>query len=350
MQAARAIDGRHPARRAALPLLVVANAAAFVVALASGSVGAAPGDVWNALVGLLDAAPGVDAGSTPELVVRTLRLPRAISAFAVGALLALAGAILQGLLRNGLADPYVLGVSGGAAFAALLALSLGASLWLAQAASAAGALAALALLFGLARRAFFSTNVQYAEEATTGVMLTGVMIAAFSAAGLSLLLSLATDLQLRGMVFWLLGDLAAATDLRLALLAVVALVLLLGIAVARARALDLMLRGDMLAFTQGVDVAATRRVLIVVAAAATGIAVTIAGAIGFVGFVAPHVMRLAIGNAQRVLLPAATLAGGLLVLVADTVARTALAPVTLPVGVVTALIGVPVFLWLLRRQ
>src|SRR5690606_8626865 len=105
-------------------------------------VGAAPGDVWNALVGLLDAAPGVDAGSTPELVVRTLRLPRAISAFAVGALLALAGAILQGLLRNGLADPYVLGVSGGAAFAALLALSLGASLWLAQAASAAGALAA----------------------------------------------------------------------------------------------------------------------------------------------------------------------------------------------------------------
>jgi iron complex transport system permease protein len=360
--------------RLVVALLLAATAAAFVAALAIGSVGASPGELWQALVGgtagtgatgttgtgmatgaagVTGAGGGAAAGTDPAalaLVVHALRLPRALAAFAVGALLALAGAILQALLRNALADPYVLGISGGAAVAALLALSLGAATWVAQGASAAGALLALALLFALARRAFFVSGLQHGEETTASVMLTGVMIAAFSSAGLSLLLSLATDMQLRGMVFWLLGDLTAATDLKLALLALGAVVLLLGAALTRARALDLMLRGDLLAFTQGVDVTATRRVLVVIAACATGVAVTLAGAVGFVGFVAPHVMRLLLGNAQRVLLPAAALAGGLLVLVADTVARSVLAPISLPVGVVTAMIGVPVFLWLLRRQ
>lgn len=339
------------APRLAVALLIAANAAAFVVALAIGSIGVAPGDVWQALIGGGGGGgTGATADSTMMVVVRELRLPRALSAFAVGALLALAGAILQALLRNALADPYVLGISGGAAVAALLALSFGAATWVVQGASAAGALLALALLFTLARRAFFVAGLQHGEETTASVMLTGVMIAAFSSAGLSLLLSLATDMQLRGMVFWLLGDLAAATDIRLAVFALGAAVLLLAAALTRARALDLMLRGDLLAYTQGVDVTVTRRVLVVIAACATGVAVTLAGAVGFVGFVAPHVMRLVLGNAQRVLLPASALAGGLLVLVADTVARSVLAPITLPVGVVTAMIGVPVFLWLLRRQ
>ncbi|MFZ5541012.1 MAG: FecCD family ABC transporter permease [Pseudomonadota bacterium] len=326
---------------AALPALVAAAAAAIVAALFVGSFDAPAADVLTALAG--------DRSSPLAAVVLDLRLPRALSAFAVGGLLALAGAILQALLRNPLADPYVLGVSGGAAVAALAALAAGAGLATMQAASAAGALATLALLFLLARRAFFTRDALRGESSTTGVLLTGVMIAAFAAAILSLALTLATDTQLRTMVFWLLGDLAGATDLRAALVALALLAAGVAVALKRARALDLMLRGDVLAYTQGVDVERTRRTLVLVAAIATGAAVTLAGAVGFVGFVAPHLVRMAIGNDQRTLLPGAAVAGGLLVVVADTAARTVAAPVQLPVGVVTALVGVPVFLWLLRR-
>jgi iron complex transport system permease protein len=175
------------------------------------------------------------------------------------------------------------------------------------------------------------------------------MIAAFASALLSVVLTLAPENQLRTMVFWLLGDLSGATSLphALASLAVLALVLLL--ALRHAPALNLLLRGDVQAFTQGVDVERTRRKLVLLAAVAAGTVVTQAGAVGFVGFVAPHLVRLLIGNDQRQLLPAAALAGGTLVVLADTFARSAFAPVQLPVGVVTALFGVPVFLWLLRR-
>jgi iron complex transport system permease protein len=188
------------------------------------------------------------------------------------------------------------------------------------------------------------------EQATTNVLLTGVMLAAFSAALLSLALSLAPDARLRTMVFWLLGDLSGATDMRAALMVAMLVILAFVWARSQAPALNLLLRGDLQAFTQGVRVARTRRTLVLVAALATGAAVTLAGAVGFVGFVAPHLMRLALGNDQRLLLPASMLAGGTLVLLADTVARTAFAPLQLPVGVITALIGVPVFLWLLARR
>jgi iron complex transport system permease protein len=176
------------------------------------------------------------------------------------------------------------------------------------------------------------------------------MIASFAAAILSLILSLAPDGRLRTMIFWLLGDLSAATETVPALIALGGLLLLTMVARSQGRALDLMLRGDLQAYTQGVRVAATRRRLIVVASIATAVAVTLAGPVGFVGFVAPHVVRLASGNDQRFLLPAATLMGGTLVVGADTIARTAFAPLQLPVGVMTALIGVPVFLWLLGRR
>jgi iron complex transport system permease protein len=245
----------------------------------------------------------------------------------------------------------VLGVSGGAALAALAALALGASLVTMQLAAAAGALAALALLFALAGRALLAQQATaYGDEATTRLLLAGVMIAALCAALIALVLTLAPEAQLRPMLFWLLGDLSAATDLRQALVALTLLAVALWLAARRARALDLLLRGDSQAQTQGVAVARTRRALVLIAALATGAAVLLAGAVGFVGFVAPHLLRLAIGNAQRTLLPAAALAGGLLVLAADTVARTAFAPLQLPVGVVTALIGAPAFLWLLTRR
>jgi iron complex transport system permease protein len=326
----------------ALPLLVLAALATALVALASGSVTLEPAQILAAIFGRGDAA-ATD-------VIWQLRAPRALSAFAVGAALALSGALLQSLLRNPLADPYVLGVSGGAAVAALAALAAGLGAAAVQGAAALGALTTMALLFGLARRALFTRNSLQSDQSTVAVLLTGVMLAAFAAALLSLVLSLAPDTRLRTMVFWLLGDLAGATDLRAALVALAVVAAALAVARADAQALNLMVRGDLQAYTQGVRVAPTRRRLILVSALATGVAVTLAGAVGFVGFVAPHLMRVALGNDQRVLLPASALAGGTLVLLADTVARTAFAPLQLPVGVLTALIGVPVFLWMLAHR
>jgi iron complex transport system permease protein len=328
----------HPS---ALPLL-------FLAALASGLTALAVGSVPLSIAELADALTGGDALAAD--LVWQLRAPRAIAGFAVGSGLALAGAVLQGLLRNPLADPYVLGISGGAAVAALIALAFGLGAVVVQAAAALGALATLALLFGLTRRVMFSRDVLASDQATTNVLLTGVMLAAFCAALLSLALSLAPDARLRTMVFWLLGDLSGATDVRAGLAVAALVVIAFLVARTQAPALNLMIRGDLQAFTQGVRVAHTRRTLVLVAALATGAAVTLAGAVGFVGFVAPHLMRLALGNDQRVLLPASMLAGGTLVLLADTVARTAFAPLQLPVGVLTALIGVPVFLWLLARR
>jgi iron complex transport system permease protein len=322
--------------------LVLAALGSLALALATGSVS-------GVLSALFDPSEG--AGSRSE-VLWQLRLPRALSAFAAGGLLALAGSLLQALLRNPLADAYVLGVSGGAAVGAMLALLAGGGLLGMQAGSALGAFVTLAALFLLARRAFFGrlhTAARVAEEASTSVLLTGVMLAAFAAALLSLLLALAPDVQLRSIMFWLLGDLAGATDLRAALAALAGLAVLLAAATTQARPLNLLLRGDLQAFVQGADVRRVRRRLVLVSALATATAVTLAGAIGFVGFVAPHLMRQLVGNDQRVLLPASVLAGSVLVVLADTVARTAVAPLQLPVGVLTALIGVPVFIGLVRR-
>jgi iron complex transport system permease protein len=326
----------------ALALLAVLACAALLAALGAGSVALAPAEWLGALFGR--------GGGVAETVVWQLRLPRALTGFAVGGLLALAGALLQGLLRNPLADPYVLGISGGAALAALLALLAGWPLLAVQGAAAAGAAAALALLFALAHRALFSRQDWHGEQAAAGVLLTGVMIASLSAALLALLLSAAPEAQVRPMLFWLLGDLGGAASLPAAGVALAALAVLLAVARSRAGALDLMLRGDAQAHTQGVAVARERRLLVALAACATGVAVTLAGAVGFVGFVAPHLMRFLMGNAQRALLPTSVLAGGTLVVLADTLARTAVAPLQLPVGVVTALIGAPLFLWLLTRR
>jgi iron complex transport system permease protein len=329
-------------RRYVIPALAVAGVASIVLALMVGSVAAPWSEVLGALRGQRD--------DSVAAIVLDLRLPRALSAFAVGGLLALSGALLQALLRNPLADPYVLGISGGAAVAALIALAAGAALWVMQLASAAGALVTLMFLALLARRSLFSRDLLAGDDAASGVLLTGVMIAALTAATLSLLLALAPEGRLRSMVFWLLGDLAGATDKTSAGVALFLLAVLCALALALARPLNLILRGDVAAFTQGVDVERIRRVLVVISALATGCAVTLSGAVGFVGFVAPHITRRIVGNDQRLLLPASALFGGALLVVADTIARTAVAPLQLPVGVLTALLGVPVFLWLLQHR
>jgi iron complex transport system permease protein len=314
-----------------LALLAVAAALSLLLSLAVGSVALAPGKVWAALLGRGD--------SMAVEVVRNLRLPRALAAFACGGLLALAGALMQVLLRNPLADPYVLGISGGAAVGALGAMLLGVGAGLGMGAAAfAGALAAMGLVFGLARGDGSWTQ--------TRLLLTGVIVAAGCGAVVALMLSLAPDQQLRGMLFWLMGD-AGEASAPLPTLLILAVGLI--VALFFARELNLLTRGPVLAATLGVNVAQLRLVLYFLASLLTATAVTSVGSVGFVGLVVPHLVRLLLGNDQRLLLPAATLAGAALLTLADTLARTLIAPQQLPVGVLTALIGVPVFLFLLAR-
>jgi len=312
-----------------LLLLAVALAAA-VLAIGCGSTGCTMG------VGLDD----------PTLT--QLRLQRASLAFAVGALLTMAGALLQLLLRNPLADPYVLGVSGGAAVGAVAAgLLLPAALQAVslQGGALAGSLLAIGLLFLLAQRSLVATP---SPSASPGVrlILTGVMVSTGFGALLALLLSLAPDTQLRGTLFWLMGDLDAegyGLPAWAVLLAVAAW------SIKSAPQLNVLAHGDATAQLLGLPVARLRIAILLAASAATAAAVALAGAIGFVGLVVPHALRMWLGNDQRLLLPAALLGGGAALLLADVIARVVVAPVQLPVGVVTALVGVPLFLTMLAR-
>jgi iron complex transport system permease protein len=311
--------------------LAAATLAAFALALSSGSVPIDPASVLSALL-----AP---ADETQRTIVRELRLPRAVAAFAAGGCLALAGALLQVLLRNALADPYVLGVSGGAAVGALTMMLVGAASWLVSTGAFGGALASTLIVFGLARGA--------GAWSPTRLLLTGVVIAAGWGAMVALILSLAPEAQLRGMLFWLIGDLSAP-PVAWSTLGVLALAV--AAALPFARDLNALARGEAIAAALGVDVARLPWLLFALSALLTAAAVTTAGAIGFVGLIVPHAVRLIVGNDQRVLLPAAALAGGALLLLADTLARQVAAPAQLPAGVITALVGVPVFLYLLRRE
>lgn len=328
-------------RRALLVWLVLAAAAlaAFGIALAVGSSRFAPAELLQALVSPQDSTAGD--------IVMHLRLPRALAAFATGGLLALAGALMQVLLRNPLADPYVLGLSGGASVGALGAMLLGlGALWV-NLGAGAGALAAIALVFALARRDFVRQQKFGAFDASPRLLLTGVILAAGWGAVITIMLTIAAESKLRGMLFWLMGDLNGADSWAPAMFVLAAALV---VTYPLARDLNVLLRGEALAHSLGVRVPALRRTLYLVAAAATALAVTTAGPVGFVGLVVPHALRLVLGNDQRALLPAACLAGGTLLLLADTVARSVLAPQQLPVGVITAVLGVPAFMFLLTRN
>jgi iron complex transport system permease protein len=316
---------------ATLAALAIVAIVAIAVALAAGSVALDSATVLGAL--------GGDEG-TGASIVRELRLPRALAAFATGGLLALAGALMQVLLRNPLADPYVLGLSGGAAAAALAAMLAGAAA-LAGPAAFAGALASTTLVFGLAR-----ARADSAPWTSTRLLLTGAVIAAGWGALIALMLALAPDAQVKGMLFWLIGDLSSVMS---AAPALGALALATLAALAFARDLNVLARGAHVAATLGVAVPRVTLAAHATAAFATAVAVTTAGSVAFVGLIVPHALRLLVGNDQRVLLPAAALGGGALLVLADTLARTVAAPAQLPVGVVTALIGVPVFLVLMTR-
>lgn len=314
-----------------LSLLLPIALAILVVAIATGTQGVEFARTWQALT-----LPG--SGMEREIVL-TLRLPRALAAFGVGALLALAGALLQALLRNPLADPFVLGISGGAGTLLLLAMLLGLSSSAVAGAGLLGALVSLGVLLLLAWRGGLRPQ---------RLLLAGVILSSAWGAVVTLLLALAPDAGLRGMVFWLMGDLSgvapegAATPLLGAVLALL-------LAWPLARGFDALAQGEMTARALGVPVDRLRVISLMIAAAITTLAVLTAGSIGFVGLVTPHLLRLAGLRRHRLLLPACVLGGGTLLLVADLLARSIVAPLQLPVGAVTAVIGAPMFLWMLAR-
>jgi iron complex transport system permease protein len=277
-------------------------------------------------------------GGIAAHILWELRLPRVAAAFAAGALLSMAGVFLQLLVRNPLAEPYLLGVSAGAALAALLAILVGLNLAGVQLSAFAGALAATVLVFFLAGGADWNVF---------RLLLTGVVLSAGFGAGVSLLLAVAPASDGRGMLFWLMGDLGYATR---PLLLWLTLGVTLALGVGLGRALDVLAAGELKARALGVATRPLFLVLFLTASAATAVVVAQAGPVGFVGLIVPHALRLSGITRHRLLLPAAVLAGGSFLTLADLAARTLAAPQQLPVGVFTALLGVPLLLWLLARK
>lgn len=317
-----------------LVLSAVAACASLLLALALGS---APLAMNEVLSGLAGASSGV-----AHDIIWQLRMPRALAAFACGGLLALAGVLLQALLRNALADAYILGVSGGASLGALGAITLGMGLAVVNAAALAGALAAIAIVFGVA----FRSGTGGAWNVYR-LLLSGVVLSAGFAALTSLILVIAPSAQIKGMLFWLMGDLSYAENPLWAGALLIALTLA---ATMFATRLDILGLGDAKAQSLGVSVAALQRMTFFGAALATVAAVMLGGAIGFVGLMMPHAVRLLGVSRHRLLLPVSVMAGGTFLVLADTCARTVLAPQQLPVGIFTALVGVPCMLFLLTRR
>jgi iron complex transport system permease protein len=317
--------GRASAR--GLALLAVLAAGVFLLSLLVGSTGTGLRGSVAALFGSGDAAT--------RTVLLVVRLPRVLAAFAVGGLLALAGVLLQALFRNPLADPYVLGVSGGAAVGALLAMMAGAAALAVQSAAVGGALVAVVAVYLLAR-----------SGGTPRLLLTGVVLASACGALVSVLLALADTSRVRGMVFWLAGDLEWALAPWASATAAVAAVVL---ATLVARPLNVLAAGELRARSVGLALDAWRTVLFVGCAMLTAIAVVSAGTVGFVGLITPHAVRLAFRTSDhRIVAPAAALSGGMLLALADLVARTVASPRQLPVGAIMALLGAPLFVAILR--
>jgi iron complex transport system permease protein len=312
-----------------LTLLLGLAAAVCLASLLNGGSGISARQAVAALLGA-----GDDAARS---VMMEVRLPRLLAAFGVGGLLALAGVLLQALFRNPLADPYVLGVSGGAAVGALLAMIVGAAAVGVQSAAIAGALSAVAVVYLLAR-----------GGGTSRLLLTGVVIASACGALVSVLLALADSGRLRGMVFWLAGDLGWALSPWSSVLAAASAAFL---ALLVARPLNVLAAGELRARSVGLQIEVWRTVLFIACATLTAIAVISAGTVGFVGLITPHAIRLSFRTSDhRVVAPASVMLGGTILAAADLVARTIASPRQLPVGAIMALVGAPIFLALLRGR
>jgi iron complex transport system permease protein len=318
-------------------LLLLLLAAAFV-GLGVGPSSIAPRDVSAVLLG--DEVPT----ATEDIVLR-VRLPRVLLAGLVGASLAVSGVLFQALLRNPLADPYVLGVSGGAALGGIAALSLGGSFGLGYSAvppaAFAGAVMTTLLLYAIAGVG--------GRVSATNLLLTGVVFNAFASAAIVFIASLAGLNEAGSIYLWLIGSLSAS---RADVAPWVAFFLVAGLATALplARGLNLLTLGEEGAAQLGVEVERVKRLLLVSTSLMVGAAVSVAGLVGFVGLIIPHLLRLVLGPDHRLLVPAAAVGGAAFLVLCDTIARSLLAGRELPVGAITAIAGGPLFLWLLRRH
>lgn len=312
-----------------LTALMALAVAVFLASLLIGSSGIGMSRMAGVLLGTSDDAA--------RSVLTVVRLPRALAAFGVGSLLALAGVLLQALFRNPLADPYVLGVSGGAAIGALLAMMVGAEAFGVQSAAIAGALGAVTVVYFLAR-----------GGGTARLLLTGVVLASACGAVTTVLLAVADASRARGMLFWLMGDLEWAFSPWMSALTAVAAVI---VALLLGRPLNVLAAGELRARSVGLELDAWRSALFFACAILTAIAVVSAGTIGFVGLITPHVVRLTFRTSDhRVVAPASALLGGTLLALADLVARTIASPRQLPVGAIMAIVGAPLFIMLLRTR
>lgn len=307
---------------------------ALILGLGLGATVISPTEVWLGLI----RGSGDDG-----LIIRNIRAPRVLLAFLVGGALGLSGAGLQAVVRNPLADPYLLGLSGGAGLGAVMVMAWSPlAPWAVPLAAFLGALAAIALVYRLALVAGRRLDSRI-------LLLAGVAVGAFAAAIMTAILTLSSAAQLRNAFLWLLGGFSAASWRATGIFAVYAL-LPIGVLVARARTLDLLALGEESAEYLGANVERGKREVLAAASLLTAASVAVCGMIGFVGLVVPHLTRRLVGSIHRALLPAVFLTGGTLLVVADVLARTVARPVELPVGVVTALVGVPVFAFLLRRS
>lgn len=317
--------------------LILAVIGAFSLSVWLGSVDLTIGETLGAFAGRGDA-------SVRQIVVE-LRAPRAVLAILVGGGLALAGAVFQALLRNPLAEPYILGISGGAATGAVLALAFGLAVshaWALPIAAFVGALLAITLVLRVAAAADGGVDVRV-------LLLAGVVVGAFFTACLSFVLSISDARTVRSAILWMMGSLAGAdwvTVMTVAFYTLPATLILIGLA----RPLNLLAIGEETAGYLGTNVERVKKVAYVVASLLTAAGVAATGIIGFVGLIVPHGVRLVVGADYRILLPLSFLAGAVFLTLADVVARTMLSPIEVPIGVITALVGVPLFLLLLRRS
>ena len=317
-----------------LALLLVLTAA-ICLGLAAGSTGFGFLELFKSITG------STDAGLMNDIIWR-LRFPRVLLAALLGATLSLGGMVFQALLRNPLAEPYILGISGGSAIGAIIGILLGLArfpgVWLT---AFIGSLATLGLLYVMA------SGRSMLQGST--LLLSGVMVNAFCSAVILFLVSMAQDSRLHNIIFWLMGDLAAATSDNVLALAATAIPCF-GVIFARSHALNLLTLGNDMARSMGVNLKAEMSLLLIVTSLMISATVSYCGLVGFVGLVMPHMLRLILGPDHRILAPAAILGGAAFMVICDLLARTLPSQGELPVGVVTALIGAPVFVYLLRKS
>jgi iron complex transport system permease protein len=339
-QPIRSIAADHATLRQTLGvcgLLLLLLVAVLITASLVGSQRLPLASSLCALVGKSDC----DLSSEQRAILFDIRWPRILLAAAVGASLAAAGASYQALLRNPLAEPYLLGISNGAAVGTMIALVFfGSQEWSRPLLAFAGALLATLLVYRLAHGRAGATPER--------LILAGVIVTTFLSSAIVFVTTLMDATRIRAFTFWLLGDLSGTTTNLLAVAILVAIVGTLVLA-ANARSLNLLMLGERDAFDLGVEVGRVRLIVFLAASLLVGSSVASSGSVGYVGLVVPHLVRLSLGSDNRITIPAAAISGALFVVVADTVARTVIAPRELPVGAITALIGAPLFIYLLKR-